>query len=194
VGQFFQHQGLQILADPGRQVLQEPVTQTPGFHLPGPPDSPVSADQLVRLSTYYSRRHYPETLRLVHYRDPETGKEYLFLTNLPDLPAQTVADLYRQRWQIETFFRWIKQNLKIKAFYGTSENAVLIQIWTAMIAYLLLLWLKVRSWVGWSILDLTRLVKTLIMERCNLWAILCPRTSDPPDYPQLTLFNLAGAR
>lgn len=161
---------------------------------PGPPDSPVSADQLVQLSTYCSRRHYPETLRLVHYRDPDTGKEYVFLTNLPGLPALAVADFYRQRWQIETFFRWIKQNLKIKAFYGTSENAVLIQIWTAMIAYLLLLWLKVRSWVGWSILDLTRLVKNLIMERCNLWALLRPRTSDPPAYGQLTLFDLGGAR
>ena len=104
-----------------------------------------------------------------------------------------MADLYRQRWQIETFFRWIKQNLKIKAFYGTSENAVLIQIWTAMIAYLLLLWLKLKSRAGWSILELTRLVKNLIMERCNLWALLCPRTSDPPDCGQLTLFNLGGA-
>ena len=159
---------------------------------PGLPDSPVSADQLVRLSTDYSRPHYPETLRLVHYRDPETSKDYVFLTNLPDLPALAVADLYRQRWQIETFFRWIKQNLKIKAFYGTSENAVLIQIWTAMIAYLLLLWIKIRSRVGWSILELTRLVQNLIMERCNLWALLCPRTSDPPDYGQLTLFNLGG--
>ena len=84
--------------------------------------------------------------------------------------------------------------MKIKTFYGTSENAVLIQIWTALIAYLLLLWLKVRSWVGWSILQLTRLVQTLIMERANLWALLCPRTPDPPDYGQLTLFNLSGAR
>ena len=136
---------------------------------------------------------YPETLRLVHYRDPETGKEYVFLTNLPDLPALAVADLYRQRWQIETFFRWIKQNLKIKAFYGTSENAVLIQIWTAMIAYLLLLWIKLRSRLGWSILELTRLVQNLLMERCNLWALLCPRTSDPTDHCQLTFFNLGGA-
>jgi len=159
---------------------------------PGPPDSPVLADQLVRLSTDYSRRRYPETLRLVHYRDPETSKAYIFLTNLPDLPALAVAALYRQRWQIETFFRWIKQNLKIKAFYGTSENAVLIQIWTAMIAYLLLLWINLRSRVGWSILELTRLVQNLIMERCNLWALLCPRISDPPDYGQPTLFNLGG--
>jgi len=159
---------------------------------PVPSDSPVLADQVVRLSTYYSRGHYPEALRLVHYRDPETGKEYVFLTNLPDLPAPAVADLYRQRWQIETFFRWIKQNLKIKTFYGTSENGVLIQIWTALIAYLLLLWIKLRSRVGWSILELTRLVQNLIMERCNLWALLCQRTSDPPDYGQLTL-NFGGA-
>jgi hypothetical protein len=159
---------------------------------PMPADGGVLADQTIRLTTAHSRGRYPETLRLVHYRDPETGKEYVFLTNRPDLPALAVADLYRQRWQIETFFRWIKQNLKIKAFYGTSENAVLIQIWTAMIAYLLLLWLKVRSWAGWSILELTRLVQNLIMERCTLWALLCPRTSDPPAYGQLTLFNFGG--
>jgi hypothetical protein len=174
------------------------VTRLPG-HIryrvvqenPGPADSAVLADQLIRLSTDYGRRRYAEPLRLVHYRDPD-GKEYVFLTNLPDLPALAVADLYRQRWQIETFFRWIKQNLKIKAFYGTSENAVLIQIWTAMIAYLLLLWIKLRSRLGWSILELTRLVQNLIMERCNLWALLCPRTSDPPDYGQLT-FHFGGA-
>jgi hypothetical protein len=173
------------------------VTRLPG-HIryrvvqenPGPADSAVLADQVIRLSTDYGRRRYAEPLRLVHYRDPD-GKEYVFLTNLPDLPALAVADLYRQRWQIETFFRWIKQNLKIKAFYGTSENAVLIQIWTAMIAYLLLLWIKLRSRLGWSILELTRLVQNLIMERCNLWALLCPRTSDPPDYGQLT-FNFGG--
>jgi len=164
-----------------------------GAGKPAPPDAAVQADQTIRLTTVRSRGRYPEPLRLVRYRDPETGKEYVFLTNLPDLPALAVADLYRQRWQIETFFRWIKQNLKIKAFYGTSENAVLIQIWTAMIAYLLLLWLKVRSWAGWSVLELNRLVQNLIMERCNLWALLCPRTSDPPDHAQLTLFNLGGA-
>ncbi len=173
------------------------VTRLPG-HIryrvvqenPGPADAAVLADQVIRLSTDYGRRRYAEPLRLVHYRDPD-GKEYVFLTNRPDLPA--LADLYRQRWQIETFFRWIKQNLKIKAFYGTSENAVLIQIWTALIAYLLLLWIKMRSRLGWSILDLARLVQNLIMERCNLWALLCPRTADPPDYGQLT-FNFGGAR
>jgi hypothetical protein len=159
---------------------------------PIPAGAAVLADQTIRLTTAHSRGRYPETLRLVHYRDPETGKEYVFLTNLPDLAALAVADFYRQRWQIETFFRWIKQNLKIKTFYGTSENGVLIQIWTAMIAYLLLLWIKLRSRVGWSILELTRVVQNLIMERCNLWTLLCPRTSDPPDHAQLNLFNFDG--
>jgi putative transposase len=175
------------------------VTRLPGHvryrvlqENPVPAGSGVLADQTIRLSTAYSRKHYPENLRLVHYRDPETGKEYVFLTNRPDLPALAVADLYRQRWQIETFFRWIKQNLKIKAFYGTSENAVLIQVWTALIAYLLLLWIKLRSRLGWSILEFTRLVQNLIMERFDLWALLCPRTSEPPEHGQLTL-NFGGA-
>ena len=165
-----------------RVVQENPFDADPG----------VLADQLIRLSTAYSRKHYPETLRLVQYRDPETGKDYVFLTNREDLPALAVADLYRQRWQIETFFRWIKQNLKIKAFYGTSENAVLIQVWTALIAYLLLLWIKLRSRLGWSILEITRTVQNLIMERLNLWDVLCPRTFEPPDHGQLTL-NFGGA-
>jgi hypothetical protein len=178
------HRGVGFVTRLQKNIRYQVVHQNPV-----PSDSPVLADQVVRLSTYHSRGRYPETLRLVWYRDPETGKEYVFLTNLPDLSALAVADLYRQRWQIETFFRWIKQNLKIKTFYGTSENGVLIQIWTALIAYVLLLWIKLRSQVGWSILELTRLVQTLIMERTNLWALLCPRTSDPPDNSQLTLFN-----
>jgi putative transposase len=160
---------------------------------PMPAGSGVLADEIIRLSTKYSREHYPETLRLVHYRDPETEKEYVFLTNRLDLPSLAVADLYRQRWQIETFFRWIKQNLKIKTFYGTSENAVLIQLWTAMIAYLLILWLKVRSQVGWSILELTRIIQNLLMERFNLWTLLS-RTWDSPGDDQLPLFNFSGAR
>jgi hypothetical protein len=85
-----------------------------------------------------SGNKYPDPLRLVKYLDPETEKEYWFLTNLMDITAKEVAELYRQRWQIELFFKWIKQNLKIKTFLGTSENAVMSQIWVAMIAFLLL--------------------------------------------------------
>lgn len=147
---------------------------------------PLLADQVIRLSSPHGRTAYPELLRRVHYQDPETGKEYVFLTNRLDLPALKIASLYRHRWQIELFFKWIKQHLKIKAFYGTSKNAVLIQVWTSLLAYLVLFWAKLRSTVGWGLLELTRLVQTLLMERCRLWDLLCPREKTPP--PQLFLF------
>jgi len=147
---------------------------------------PVLADQIIRLSSPQGQARYPEFLRRVHYQDPETGKEYVFLTNRLDLPALEVAELYRRRWQIELFFKWIKQNLKIKAFYGTSKNAVLIQIWTALIAYVLLVWLKFKSKTGWGLLQLTRLAQTMLLERLDLWALLGP---PPPDNRQPLLFN-----
>lgn len=84
-----------------------------------------------------------------------------------------------------------KQNLKIKAFYGTSKNAVLIQIWTALISYLLLIWAKLRSTVGWGLLELSRFIQTMIMERCKLWEILSPR-DNPPENGQLSLFNFCA--
>lgn len=154
---------------------------------PGRASEAILADQVIRLSSPHGQAAYPAPLRRVHYRDPETGKEYVFLTNRLDLPALEVAELYRRRWQIELFFKWVKQNLKIKAFYGTSKNAVLIQVWTGLIAYLVLFWLKLRSTVGWGLLQLTRLVQTMLMERYRLWDILCPK---PPLVDrQLTLFN-----
>ena len=147
---------------------------------------PVLADQIIRLSSPQGQTCYPEPLRRVHYRDPETGKEYVFLTNRLDLSALEVAELYRRRWQIELFFKWIKQNLKIKAFYGTSKNAVLIQIWTALIAYLLLVWVKFKTRVGWGLLDLTRLAQTMLLDRMDLWSLLGLR---PSDNRQPLLFN-----
>jgi len=103
---------------------------------------------VIPLSSPQGQNCYPDLLRRVHYRDPDTSQEYVFLTNRPDLPALEVAELYRRRWQIELFFKWIKQNLKIKVYYGNSKNAVLIQIWTALIAYVLLVWLKFKSKTG----------------------------------------------
>jgi IS4 transposase len=147
---------------------------------------PVLADQVICLSSPHGRASYPEPLRRVHYRDPETDKEYVFLTNRLDLSALEVAELYRRRWQIELFFKWIKQNLKIKAFYGTSKNAVLIQIWTALIAYLLLVWVKFKTKAGWGLLELTRIAQTMLLERLDLWALLGLR---PPDSRQPLLFN-----
>jgi len=151
----------------------------------------VLADQVIRFTSVHGRTAYPEPLRRVHYQDPETGKQYVFLTSRLDLSALEIAALYRRRWQIELFFKWIKQNLKIKAFYGTSKNAVLVQVWTALIAYLLLILIKLRSTVGWGLLELTRLVQTRLMERSSLWEVLCPRQKAPP--PQLFLFNMGIA-
>ena len=147
---------------------------------------PILADQIICLGSPKSQASYPEPLRRVHYRDPETGKEYVFLTNRQDLSALEVAELYRRRWQIELFFKWIKQNLKIKAFYGTSKNAVLIQIWTALIAYLLLVWLKFKTKAGWGLLELSRLAQTMLLERMNLRDLL---GLSPPDHRQPVLFN-----
>jgi len=152
---------------------------------------PVLVDQIIGLSSPQGQACYPELLRRVHYRDPETSKEYVFLTNRLNLPALEVAELYRRRWQIELFFKWIKQNLKIKTFYGTSKNAVLIQIWTALIAYLLLVWLKFRSKVGWGLLELTRLAQTMLLERLELWVMLGLR---PPGNRQPLLFNLRAGQ
>ena len=147
---------------------------------------PVLADQIIRLSSPKGQGCYTEPLRRVHYQDLKTGKEYVFLTNRLDLSALEVAELYRRRWQVEFFFKWIKQNLKIKAFYGTSKNAVLIQIWTALIAYLLLVWVKFKTKAGWGLLELTRLAQMMLLERMDLWALLGLR---PPDNRQPLLFN-----
>jgi hypothetical protein len=147
---------------------------------------PILADQVIRLSSAQGQSCYPEPLRRVHYRDPETGKEDVFVTNRLDLSAPEVAELDRRRGQIELFCKWIKQNLKIKAFYGTSKNAVLIQIWTARIASLLLVWVKFKTKAGWGLLELTRLAQTMLLERLDLWALLGLR---PPDNRQPVLFN-----
>src|SRR3974390_900305 len=148
--------------------------------------SPVLADQVIRLSSPQGQACYPEPLRRMHYRDPETSKEYVFLTNRLDLSALEVAELYRRRWQIELFFKWIKQNLKIKAFYGTSKNAVLIQIWTALIAYLLLVWVKFKTKAGWGLLEFSRLAQTMLLECVDMWALL---GLQPPYIRQPVLFN-----
>ena len=107
-----------------------------------PKNKGVISDQIIRLTGFYSTQEYPDILRLVTYYDSETNKTFSFLTNNFTLFAYTIAELYKARWHIELFFKWIKQNLKIKTFLGTSENAVMTQIWIAMIYYLLLSFIK----------------------------------------------------
>ncbi len=99
--------------------------------------SGVRSDQIVWLTLLKSIEHYPERLRRIGYRDPETGKVLVFLTNNFDLPALTIAQLYKSRWRVELFFKWIKQNLRIKHFFGTSDNAVKTQVWIAICVYVL---------------------------------------------------------
>ena len=107
-------------------------------------DTGIICDQTVALVGYYSRRDYPVHLRRIRFKDPESGKTLVFLTNNFALPAQTICALYKARWQVELFFKWIKQHLRIKKFYGTSENAVKSQIWIAVSVYVLVAIVKKR--------------------------------------------------
>jgi len=97
----------------------------------------VKCDQIGKLSGYYVSKEYPKKLRRIKFYDQETERTFVFLTNNFELPAEQIAFLYKNRWQIELFFKWIKQHLKIKAFWGTSENAVRIQVYSAIITYCL---------------------------------------------------------
>jgi IS4 transposase len=117
-------------------------------------------------------KDYPEDLRLVTYHDQVHDKTYRFITNNFSLSAKTIADIYQARWQIELFFKWIMQHLKIKTFLGTSKNAVLTQIWVAMIYYLLLAWIKFQTKFKGSLLDLTRLIKEMLLYHISIIDLL----------------------
>ena len=129
------------------------------------------------------------SLRLIDYTDPETGKKYQFLTNATHLNAHTVADLYKQRWQVEQFFRWVKKNLKIKTFFGTSTNAVLTQLWIALCVYLLLSFIKFKARLGISITRILRLLHLNLFERRSLTDLLKPPDRQLTVSPQLLLWN-----
>ena len=131
----------------------------------------------------------PQPLRLVGYCDPETGKEYRFVTNADHLDAKTIADLYKERWQIELFFKWIKGNLRIKTFLGTSHNAVLTQIWIALCVYLLLAFLKFKAKLGISMQQMLRLLQLNLFERRDLIELFKPPAPQPVDYRQFLLFE-----
>ena len=104
----------------------------------------IICDQTISLDGFYTRQDYPELLRRIRFKDPESGKTLVFITNNFSLPAATICALYKSRWQVELFFKWIKQHLRIKQFYGTSENAVKTQIWIAVSVYVLVAIVKKR--------------------------------------------------
>ena len=113
-------------------------------------------DQTIALNGFYSRQHYPQHLRRIRFKDPETAKTLVFLTNHFKLPALTICALYKSRWQVELFFKWIKQHLRIKRFFGTSENAVKSQIWIAVSVYVLIAIIKKRLNLDVSLHDFYR--------------------------------------
>ncbi len=145
--------------------------------------SGLICDQSIELTGLKSRQETLAPLRRIAYRDPESGRRYVFITNHFTLAASTIAACYKQRWQIELFFKWIKQNLKIKAFLGTSKNAVMTQIWIALCMYLILAYLKYSSKISGSLQRMIRLLQLNLFARRDLLALLHgdPPTPKPPD-------------
>jgi len=129
----------------------------------------------------------PYPLRRIRYRDKEAGKEYVYITNATHISARTVADIYKERWQIELFFKWIKQNLKIKSFLGTSKNAVLTQIWIAICVYLILCWIKFQNKIALSLQQMLRLLQLNLFERRDILKLLRGDPEKPPPIPEYQL-------
>ncbi len=152
----------------------------------------VQCDQTIRLVWFYSSRGYPSDLRRIRYRDPGTGKRLVFLTNNFTHPAPVIAELYRCRWQVELFFKWIKQHLRIKAFYGTSENAVKTQVWTAVCSYLLVAIARQRLKLGLNLYTILQVLSVSLFEKLPI-----DRAFSSPDlnvgeidhHNQLSLFD-----
>jgi len=132
----------------------------------------IIKDEIVMIDEYFGHKKYPSQLRRVTCWNEEKQTAYVYLTNNFELKASQIALIYKQRWQIELFFKWIKQNLKIKSFLGTSQNAVLTQIWIAMIYYLLLAYIKFQTKLKKSLLDFTRLIRDSLLFRRDLIDLL----------------------
>jgi len=167
----------------GRRRYSHSVDETTGLR----------CDQTVVLKGYYARKHYPEPMRRIVYSDAETDKRFVFLTNNFALPALTIARLYKARWRVELFFKWIKQHLRIKAFYGTSANAVKTQIWIAVCVYILVAIMKKRLSLDHSLYTILQILSVSLFEKTPILKAFSPHhytneTSD--DHNQLKLFDL----
>ena len=156
-----------------------------------PKNRNIQHDQLISLSSVQGRRECPFPLRRIEVWNPERQETIVLLTNHLSFGASTIADIYRQRWQIEVFFKTLKQNLKIKTFVGTSENALLIQIWTALIALLLLRWLHFLSQRNWSFSNLASLLRMNLFTYRDLKEWLRDPLGTPPVVPQQLPLHLS---
>ncbi|TNC93613.1 MAG: IS4 family transposase, partial [Gallionellaceae bacterium] len=152
----------------------------------------VVCDQAIRLNGFYVSEDYPEHLRRIRYKDSLSGKTLVFLTNNTTLPPLTIAVLYKSRWQVELFFKWIKQHLRIKRFLGTSENAVKTQIWCAVSTYVLIAIVKKELHLNASLYTLLQIVSVSIFEKNAISCALQPDTTRsiaPPPNNQMILFD-----
>ena len=142
----------------------------------------VTSDQTIVFTSARGRKRCPHPLRRIGYRDPETGRHYVFLTTNFRLSAKTVADIYSSRWQVELVFKWIKQHLKVNSFAGTSRNAVMTQLWIAMCVHLLLSHIKFANRLAWNLNEIQRVLQLNLFDRRPILDVLEP-TSDPPTGP-----------
>jgi|SRR5579859_600037 len=166
-----------------RRVYSAPTDRSTG----------VISDQQVMLNGHYSAKKYPEHLRRVRFKDPETGKTLIFLTNNTALPALTIAALYKSRWQVELFFKWIKQHLRIKKFLGTSENAVKTQVWCAVATYVLIAIVKKELQLDASLYACLQILSVSVFDKTELLRALqtIALQIDMPDASnQLNLFDI----
>jgi hypothetical protein len=166
-----------------RRVYSHPVDR----------DSGIICDQRVMLNGFYSAVNYPDHLRRIRFNDPETGKALVFLTNNTTLPALTIAALYRSRWQVELFFKWIKQHLRIKRFLAISENAVRSQIWCAVATYVLIAIVKKELKLDSSLYTCLQILSVSLFEKTEILCALQPylHTTDQSAFAnQLNLFDI----
>jgi len=165
-----------------RRLYSHPVDKSTGLR----------CDQAIVLTGFYSRKDYPEKLRRVKYHDGETGKTFVFLTNNFTLPALTIAKLYRYRWQVELFFKWIKQHLRIKSFFGTSENAVKTQVWIAVSVYVLVAIIRKRLKLEASLYTILQILSVTLFERMPLYQALTDQAITMQEYDMHNQLNLFG--
>ena len=152
----------------------------------------IICDQRVMLTGYYPVRNYPEHLRRIRFKDPESGKTLVFLTNNTALPALTICALYKSRWQVELFFKWIKQHLRIKHFLGNSENAVKTQVWCAVATYVLIAIVRKELQIEASMYTCIQILSVSVFEKTQLSCAFPgdeSTTEQSDDAKQLILFN-----
>jgi len=152
----------------------------------------VQSDQIIVLEGFYSHKAYPDKLRRIRYFDGDQNKRLVFLTNNFTLPALTIAKLFQCRWHIEIFFKWIKQHLRIKAFYGTTENAVKTQIWIAIAVYVLVAIVKKQLHLDLSLYTILQILSVTLFEKTPIlegFSIIPPQESKGVPCNQLTLFD-----